>query len=352
MSSNNPARVEWWKIALPVVIGLSIVGWMIGDELTREVWANFNFNLRAVAFILLAFLFMVGRDLGYIIRVRLFARGGLSWRAAFRVIMLWEFTSAITPSAVGGTSVAVLFVHKEGLAVGRSATIVMLTAFFDELFFAIIFPLLLLFVGSNAIFGVEMGSQLMLFALIGFGVKLAFLLALSYGLFVNPHGLKWALSNIFRLPVLRRWRDGAIKAGDDIILSSAEIKHYNWSFWFKAFAATTLSWSSRYLVANALFMAFFAVGDHLLLFARQLAMWIMMLVAPTPGGSGFAEYIFSNFLGDIIPVDSSMQVGAAALIALLWRVVTYYPYLLIGAVILPRWLRTRFKVKRRKLASE
>lgn len=315
---------------------------MIGRDLTAEAYDTFHFTWRALLYIGVAFLFMVGRDLGYIIRVMLFARGALGWRAAFRVIMLWEFTSAITPSAVGGTSVAVLFVHKEGVPVGRSATIVMLTAFFDELFFALIFPLMLLIVGTKALFGVDMGSELMLFAFVGFGVKLAFLLALSYGLFINPHGLKWAIVNIFKLPILRRWSAGAVKAGDDVILSSQEIKHYKWSFWIKAFAATFMSWSSRYMVANALFMAFFAIGDHLLLFARQLAMWIMMLVAPTPGGSGFAEYIFSNFLSDIIPVDASMQVGAAALIALLWRIVTYYPYLVMGAVILPRWLRQSF----------
>jgi hypothetical protein len=32
--------------------------------------------------------------------------------------MLWEFTSAITPSTVGCTAVAVLFIHKERISVG------------------------------------------------------------------------------------------------------------------------------------------------------------------------------------------------------------------------------------------
>lgn len=34
-----------------------------------------------------------------------------------------------------------------------------------------------------------------------------------------------------------------------------------------------------------------------------------------------------------------MQLGAATLIALLWRGVTYYPYLAIGAIIFPRWIK-------------
>lgn len=345
---NHPVRhLKWWKIALPVAIGLGFVGWMIARDVKPEVFDHIQVSWRAVGFILLAFLFMVGRDLGYIIRIRLFSRGELTWRQSFRIIMLWEFTSAITPSAIGGTSVATVFVHKEGLSVGKSAAIVMLTSFFDELYFAVIFPIVFFIVGGDLLFSGPMGTQLMWFAIIGYSLKLAFLLLLSYGLFIHPKGLKWIIVKVFSWPGLRRWKAGAEKAGDDIILSAAEIKHYRFSFWIKSFAATFLSWSSRYLVANAIFMAFFTFSEHFLVFARQLAMWIMMLVAPTPGGSGFAEYIFTNFLGDVIPVDAAIQAGTAAVIALMWRLITYYPYLIIGVIILPRWFRRSFPKKKK-----
>ena len=98
-------------------------------------------------------------------------------------------------------------------------------------------------------------------------------------------------------------------------------------------------------MAHALSPAFFSIRVLLVVFARQLAMWSMMLVAPTPGGSGFAEYIFSNFLSDVIPVGASIQVGTAAVIALLWRLVTYYPYLIMGVFILPKWLGRSFRKK-------
>lgn len=352
MDKNPIGRVQWWKIVLPVVLGLGFVAWMIARDFDPAIFDTIHFTWRALLFVLVAFLFMVGRDLGYIIRIRLFSRGQLSWRQAFRIIMLWEFTSAVTPSAIGGTSVAVVFVHKEGIPVGRSAAIVMLTSFFDELYFAVIFPIVFFIVGGDKLFEGPMGHQLMLFATIGYGLKLAYLLALSYGLFINPLGLKWLIVKFFSLPVLRRWRPAAVKAGTDVVRSAIEIRRYRPMFWVKSFAATFLSWSSRYLVANALFMAFFTLSDQFLVFARQLAMWIMMLVAPTPGGSGFAEYIFTNFLSDVIPVGASIQVGTAAVIALLWRLVTYYPYLIMGAVILPRWLRRSFGKKQPALPQE
>lgn len=326
---------SWWKIALAAIIGLAFTAYMFYDEVDSSTFQAVHLSIKTVLYLLLAFIFMAGRDIGYMMRIRLFARGELSWRQAFRVIMLWEFTSAVTPTTVGGSAVAVVFVHKEGLSVGKSATMVMLTAFFDELFFALIFPIVIFLVGSAHLFGFEGASTLMPIIIAGYCVKLALTIALSYGLFINPVGFGRVVVAIFRLPFLRRWSGSAQKAANDILLSSSEIKQYNWVFWLKAFGATAMSWCSRFLVANAIFMAFVSVQDHLLIFARQLAMWVPMIISPTPGGAGFAEYIFSNFLGDIV---SNVNYGLTPVIALLWRGVTYYPYLIMGAIIIPRWV--------------
>jgi uncharacterized membrane protein YbhN (UPF0104 family) len=66
-------------------------------------------------------------------------------------------------------------------------------------------------------------------------------------------------------------------------------------------------------------------------------MWIILLVSPTPGGSGVAEFIFSDFLGDLIP-----NIVWAVPLALLWRLLTYYPYLFIGAFLIPRGVKRVF----------
>jgi hypothetical protein len=72
-------------------------------------------------------------------------------------------------------------------------------------------------------------------------------------------------------------------------------------------------------------------------------MWVIMLISPTPGGSGIAEYAFSVYLEEFIPrgLDGSL--------ALLWRLVSYYPYLIIGVVLLPRWVR-RVYIKRKLIS--
>jgi uncharacterized protein (TIRG00374 family) len=345
-TSNPLSSIKASKVILPMVIGLGVVAWMVVREFDPDVFNRITFTWTSALWMFVAILCMAGRDFGYMIRIRVLSDWQLSWRQAFRVIMLWEFTSAATPGAVGGTSVAMVYVHKEGISIGRSSAMVMVTSLLDELYFVLMFPLLILFVGAGRLFSIPDSPGwthgIMALVLVGYSVKLIWVLALSYGLFFNPRGLSKIIYRIFHLPVLRRWKRGAGKAALDIIVSSEEMKSRKPRFWINAFLSTILSWTSRYWVVNFMFLAFFAVQDHFMIFARQLVMWILLLVTPTPGGSGVAEFTFDKFLGDFIPIT-----GFSIALALLWRMITYYPYLLIGALLVPKWISDKFRSKKR-----
>ena len=337
------------KIIIPILIGLGVVAWLIFREINLQILSHLHITWRSLLWLIVAWCFMIGRDLGYMIRIRVLSEKDLTWLQAFRVIMLWEFTSAITPSTVGGTAVAVVFIHKEGISVGRSTSIVLATSFLDELYFVIMFPLILLLVGKDVLFttslqgtGPALLNNLVIVASIGYSVILAWVIFVGYGLFVDPEKIKKTLIYIFRLPILRKWKVSAEKAGDDIISSSRELSRKPFYFWIKAFTATFLSWTSRYFVINAILVAFFAIKDHLLIFARQLITWIMMIISPTPGGSGFAEIILGRYITDAIPADPLHAGGLALAITIIWRIISYYPYLMIGTAILPGWIQRKF----------
>lgn len=349
------SKLKPGKIILPVLLGLVVVVWFIISEIDSEVLSKLVFTWQSVFWILVAWFCMIGRDLGYIIRIRILTGNELSWRQAFRVIMLWEFTSAITPSTIGGTAVAVVFIHKEGLTVGRSTAVVLATSFLDELYFVIMLPLIVLIVGNSALFltslqgtGFAFLNQLMLFTAIGYGIILLWVLLVGYGLFFNPEGIRKLIASFFSLPVLNRWHDAALRAGHDIVDSSHELRKKSTAFWIKAFTATFLSWTSRYWVVNAILVAFFTIGDHFLIFARQLATWVMMIISPSPGGSGLAELILSRYISDIIPADALIAGGIALAIAIIWRIISYYPYLIIGSFLVPRWIERNFIKTARK----
>ena len=332
-----------------MLIGLAVVGWFIFAEIDTDTLSILNFTWQSIFWIFVAWLFMIGRDLGYMIRIKILTDNKLTWFQAFRVIMLWEFTTAITPSTVGGTAVAVIFLNKEKISIGKSTAVVLATSFLDEFYFVLMLPLLLIIIGHKALFitslqgtGISFLNHLMLLTAIGYAIILIWVIIVGYGLFFNPHVIKKLIIGIFRLPILKKWQDSAVKAGSDIIESSHELKKKGMLFWIKAIAATFLSWTSRYWVVNAILLAFFTINEHFLVFARQLTTRIMMMLSPSPGGSGFAELILSRYISDIIPVDIAVAGSIALAIAIIWRIISYYPYLIIGTFIAPGWIEKNF----------
>jgi uncharacterized protein (TIRG00374 family) len=97
--------------------------------------------------------------------------------------------------------------------------------------------------------------------------------------------------------------------------------------------ATIISWSARYALANALIYGFASDEfSQLMIFARQYVHRVIVMIPATPGGSGIAELSFMALNCDFI------KEGLAPFVTLLWRGLNFYFYLLIGILILPKWL--------------
>jgi glycosyltransferase 2 family protein len=332
------------KIILPVLIGLGVVFYLVISNFDREAYEQITWTGYTTLWIMLAVVMMCIRDIAYMYRIKVLSGNEITWRRSFPVIMLWEFSSAVTPTMIGGTALAFFILNKEKVKMGRSIAVVLTTSFLDELFFVLAVPLVFLFVGKANLFisldSITIGTPtdaggIYYFFWLGYYIILGYTLLVAYALFINPRAVKWLLLKLFSLPLLRRWKQGAWQTGNDMIIASGEIKHQPAMYWVKSFGATIFSWTARYMVINCIIMAFIQHGwyENMIIYARQLVMWIILLVSPTPGASGIAEVIFSRFLGEMVPA------GISDSLALLWRLISYYPYLFIGAIILPRWVK-------------
>jgi uncharacterized protein (TIRG00374 family) len=343
---GNPLeRIRPWKIVLPIIIGLLVSFWLLMREFNVEAYRQIQWSYQATWWIFMAIVCMVIRDVAYMYRIRVLTNYHLKWRRSFPVIMLWEFASAITPTMIGGTAVAFFIINKEKIRMGRSIAVVLTTAFLDELFFILLVPVIFFLAGTDNLFNslnpenlqpiTLFGQGLIYTFWIGYSILLIYTLMLAYGIFINPRAIKWLLLKVFSLPLIRKWRHRANRTGDDLIIASREMRNQSSGFWIKSFVATVFSWTARYMVVNCIIMAFMINGllENAIIFARQLVMWIILLVTPTPGASGVAEFLFNQLLNEFIPLHLSPS------IALLWRLISYYPYLFIGAILLPRWIR-------------
>ena len=331
--------IKTFKISyvfLPVLIGLVVVSWLFYRDFNPELFSGLHFSWRMCGGILLAFLFIFGRDFGAMARLRWLSDDTLTWRQVFNVNMLCEFTSAVTPSAVGGGSLIVLFLNKEGVDAGKSTALMISCIFLDELFFVFACPVALLLFSFDELFGsigvISSGIKALCF--IVYSLIVFWTLLLYVALFHRPEWVKRLLLAVFRIPLLYRWKGAVETLTDNLVISSHEMSHRSLLFWLKVFGMTCISWMSRYLVVNALLVAFTTNGHQLLAFVRQLILWIVMTVSPTPGGSGVSEYMFRVYYADFFTIG-----GMALLVAFIWRMITYYMYLFIGVCILPGWLR-------------
>ena len=68
-----------------------------------------------------------------------------------------------------------------------------------------------------------------------------------------------------------------------------------------------------------------------------LILWMVMVVSPTPGGSGISEYAFKEYYSDIF-----YSTSAIIFVTLVWRIISYYLYLVLGLIIIPNWIKKSF----------
>ncbi|MCH5228454.1 MAG: flippase-like domain-containing protein [Muribaculaceae bacterium] len=340
-----------WKILLPVFIGLTVVVLMFWHESRKDnlsdVWHEIHFTWRTWLCILLGFVFMWGRDFGLTWRFRALTNRQLSWGKAYKVDFLCEFTSCVTPSAVGGSSMGMVFLNTQGIEIGRATTLMITTLFLDELFFVISCPLVVCLTPAKYIFSSDAGAfshGIKYTFWIVYGIITLWTFLLFCGIIWKPEWISRLLEKVSKWKWLKKWSKDIATLGFNMVATSKELKKKPFIFWLEVFGGTAVSWTSRYLVVNALFLGFLPVDDRWqwVILARQFVIWVVLMVSPTPGGSGFSEWIFSNYYGDLVP-----SVGMALIMAIFWRIISYYVYLGIGATIIPGWLKESIELMKK-----
>ncbi|MCF0209775.1 MAG: flippase-like domain-containing protein [Bacteroidales bacterium] len=355
---SNPLGIfKFNKIIIPILIGLGVGFFMISREYKQNTSLFYDlgslFSTYSLLCLFIAILFELMREFMYMYRIRLLSDNQLSWKKAFQIIMLWEFSSTVTPTSIGGSAVALFIIPMEGISIGKSTAMVMVATLMDELFYIIIAPLTILLVGSNAAFATHfkfsfLGFQIseLLVFFIGYGFMSLLSIAILLAMFFFPNKFRNFLYKLGKKKIFSKKKDKLEKLGDDVLVSSKEFKDKKALFWLKAYFSTLLSWTSRFLVLNFVLMAFntniTTFFDNLLIYCRQLVMWIVLCITPTPGSSGVAEGAFPLFFHEFLPE------GLQGVLALLWRLFTYYPYIIVGVFVLPYWTHRVYKQRQSK----
>lgn len=330
------------KIFLPILIGLGVVIYLMSRQLDISELAKLDNNWHTIFWIIMAIIMYVLRHIFYAWRLRIMTDYAFSWPKALQLIVIWEFSTAVSPTSVGGAGVALYLLSKEKLSAAKTISVVLYSMVIDTLFFVSALIILYLSIGP-----IMIRPGMVIFSDIdGYGITFLTVLGFMavygsvffYGLFINPRAIKRLLLLLSKIPFLKRFREDLRHTAYDVVTSAKEIQQKPKIFFIKSFGCTMGAWTVRFLAINCLILAFVAgfessVYDHFIIFARAIAMHTIEAFSPTPGAAGVAEYLFGGFFSDYIPV------GIAVMIALIWRLIGYYSYLIAGIIVIPFWFR-------------
>ena len=339
------------RILLPVFLGLAVVIILLYRSFDIEEFKNITWDRHILIWITVAIIFLFLRHCAYAYRIYTLSDKKFSWWKCIELIFIWEFSSAVSPTSVGGLAAAFFVLAQEKLSTARTATIVTYTIVLDTLFFVVTLPFWLAILGFSIIRpNIESFGD---FDALGYTFLLAYLGMAAYGflfywgLFQQPKKIKQFLAWITKLKPLRRFNEKAKSLGDDIMIASEEMRSKDKLFHTKAFLSTFLAWTFRFTILSSLIIAFTPISidfqTQFALFARLETMFVIIAFSPTPGGAGVIEALFSSFFTDY------MEKGTQTLvISFIWRMITYYSYLIIGAFIIPNWLRKVINERKKK----
>jgi uncharacterized protein (TIRG00374 family) len=349
--------IRFSRIIFPVLLGVGVVAYLFWRQYDPDDFAQINWTSHTAFWVGISFLFLVIRHIAYATRLRILSDKAFSWKKCIELIFIWEFSSAVSPTSLGGSAVALFVLAQEKLPTAKTTTIVLYSAILDTIFFLTTLPTLFLIFGPEIIRPGMQGFN----DIDGWGYTFlgAYVLMFTYGtlffygMFVNPVPMKKLIVGFTMLGFLRKYRHQAIELGNDIIIASKEMKFRSWKFHLGGFLSTATAWSCRFFLLNCLVIAFVDTTPldfetQIRLYARLETMFVIMAFSPTPGAAGFAELLFFGFIKDYVPFQ-----GIALIIASIWRLFTYYAYLFIGTIIIPNWIRTVLNErKKRRLEKE
>ena len=339
------------KIILPTIIGLGVIFYLVSRQLSFEEVTSIRWTGIAFFWIFISIAVFFLRHIMNSWRLRLLSEGAFGWWKSIELVTILEFASAVSPTNFGGSAVAFFLLIQEDISGAKSTAIVIYTIIADTLFFVFSIPLLLLFFGSNIF--ISTADIYSLWGGLGYTLAIVWIimavygLLLSYGLFIKPNHLKRLLLFLSKWKIFGSTREKIRQAAMDIYSSSHKIKEMPLSFHAKTSVATAMAWICRFFSISAILIALNpsmpqSLYDHCILFGRGEALYAVTAYSPTPGGSGVAEIIFGQFYSEYI------SPGIAVVGAVLWRMITYYPYLIAGVIIIPNWIRKIINRRREK----
>ncbi|MCB0624860.1 MAG: flippase-like domain-containing protein, partial [Saprospiraceae bacterium] len=113
------------RVILPILLGVGVVIYLLWRQFDPEEFAKIDWTRHTLFWVLATVGLLIVRHLSYATRLRILSNREFSWRKCIELIFIWEFSSAVSPTSVGGSAVAFFVLAQEKLSTAKTATIVL-----------------------------------------------------------------------------------------------------------------------------------------------------------------------------------------------------------------------------------
>nr|WP_254919169.1 lysylphosphatidylglycerol synthase transmembrane domain-containing protein [Oceanicola sp. 22II-s10i] len=292
-------------------------------------------SLTLIALFLAIYFLADGLRLHFVLRT---LEAPVSFRQVMPLVFVNIFFSNITPMATGGGFAQVYYLQTAGVPVGLAAAATTIRTILAMLVIFIAAPLFL--VGAPAV-DLAGGSGALASSI---AVVIALYLAGFLMLLLRPRWLTRVLDAVLALLV-----QANLLSPDRKVRCTEALRRESASFaeGFRRFRSGPRRHSAAAVLSTLLFLlTLFAMPALLMALLGQEPDWLtvigtlsvvtfLMYFAPSPGGAGFSELAFAGLMAGWI--DPSQLV----LVIFVWRFLTIYLGMAIGAVVSVAVLRSR-----------
>ena len=347
--SGDAPGISVFNVVWPLLLSfgvMAVIGYYTYDEgAVRNMIHTVNPWIMACAVLSVVIRVVTG---GW--RLSFISRHRLSFREGLRAQLAWDFASNVSPSVVGGAPVAAYYISRESrvgrpeseaIHIGEVTAMMTYTMLLDQVWFAMTVPLVLVSALFIEVIPAHVGLLGIWTIVLYFLVFTAYTGIFAYSTLFRPEVLGKIADRLFRLPLLRRYREKVASEMETFQERAAVLRRQPWDFFARGILLTSLTWISRYVLVLFIFLSFVPDVDQWLLFLRSIAMTMSSLIMPTPGGAGGIEGLYALFFGSMLP-DTALLAPSL----LVWRFLGYYIFLILGIGLSTRHIQRQVRNKR------
>lgn len=239
---------------------------------------------------------------------------------AIRIHILGIFSANVTPGGSGSAPAIAFSLQYQGVEKSKSWAVAVALFTSDTLFLSWSLPLTLIIVWFSGLYPAGLGWLVM-------GISATLITSfMTYVLAFRLEYLYGFAAAVLRGPFVK-FREQGLAFVRSVVKSNRLFAEAPVSWYLLTQVVATASWIAYFSVLFFVARGFATTVGFWLTQAWQLMVTALSFTIPTPGGSGFIEFGMSFLL------LNKGNDGAAPAIIVLWRLLTYYLFFVLGPLL-------------------